>query len=361
MNAPRQQTSSGYDGNTDDCSHKWKAYVGLTAVSLIYAGWAVVARAAMEQHELPPLLLALYRCLFGSMLMLSVQALQELHSDPIRLTLQDVCLKWHMLFRRHGLRFILLGILQAGNIGGFILAANKLSALTVSIFQPLTPICAGAAAAFLNLEEFSMCQVAGLLIAACGAFSVVSLSKHGAGRDSDMLVDDWNAWLHGGPCLALNISSLALYFVLQKRPCTSCPPILVAGSSFLIALGPIGAALVCCNLNNFSFVLGTAPPLSVICYAVVLVTAFNYSVLAWATRETSPTTVATFQSLQPFFAALLLWLIHGVVPTLGQAFGGVLVTVGLLVFGFSKSSAAAGDLERLASKAVLESHNSRAI
>lgn len=357
MDALRQQSTSHSSCNNDgknSYNSRWHAYIGLTTVSLIYGGWVVVAKAAMDQHMLPPLLVAFYRCLFGSVLMFSAQALLGLQNGA----LHNECLKWHILFRRHALRFIMLGFLQAGNIGGAILAVNKLSALTVAIFQPLIPICAGVAAAFLNLEEFSICQAVGLFVAACGGVSVVALADHGAGGSSGVLPEDWNAWAQGGPCLALNILSLALYFVLQKRLCSSCPPILVAGSSFSIALVPISAALMCTiSDNSHWWPFNTAPPRYVICYAVFLATAFNYSVLAWATRETSPTTAAAFMSLQPLFAALLSWLFYGSLPTLGQAFGGVLITAGLLLFVCSFSSEANADSEHRAGRAILEHHS----
>jgi len=192
----------------------------------------------------------------------------------------------------------------------------------------------------------------------CGAVSVVALTDHGAGGGSGVLADDWDAWVRGGPFLALNLLSLALYFVLQKRPCSSCPPVFVAGVGFLIALGPISAAFVCTMSDSSQWwIFNTAPSWYVICYAVFLTTAFNYSVIAWATRETSPTTVAAFQALQPLCTTLILWMVNGSLPTLGQALGGVLIAAGLLLFVFSISFDTSADSEHSAGRAISEACN----
>jgi len=308
-------------------------YASLCVVSLVFSGQQYVVKTAMTGHLMPPLVLALCRCFFGSTIMFSVQAL-GLDRSCFKSDLTDAKSAWPALGCRDALTFFTLGVLQAANVCGNILAVSRLSAFTVTIFQPLIPLCAGAIACFCNIEYVSVPQTLGLLLAAIGAVSVVALADHGAAASSDQFLDDGAAWQHGGPFLALNIISSAMYVVLHKRPCSIYPPILVPASSFLIASLPICLILVVSgSLHDIHWsVFTTAPALCVICYATVLTTALNYSLIAWATRETSPTTVTSFETLQPLFAALLLWFFYGNLPSKSQAVGALLIATGLFVF-----------------------------
>lgn len=308
-------------------------YASLTVVALIYSGQQYVAKMAMAGHLMPPLVFAFSRCLFGSIVMFSVQAL-GLSGSCVKSDLEDAKSKWPVLGSRDAMPFFMLGVLQAANVCGSIFAVSRLSAFTVAIFQPLIPLCASAMACFWNIEHVSLPQTAGLLLAASGAASVVALTDHSAAESGNEFLDDWVAWQNGGPYLALNIISSAMYFVLHKRPCSTYPPMFVPASSFLIASLPIFLTMVGSgSLHDIHWsVFTTAPALCIIFYAVVLTTALNYSLIAWATRETSPTTVTSFQTLQPMFAALLLWWVYGTSPSKGQAVGGVLIASGLFVF-----------------------------
>merc|ERR1719161_129608 len=67
-------------------------------------------------------------------------------------------------------------------------------------------------------------------------------------------------------------------------------------------------------------------------YAVILATAVNWSILAWANKRTSPTAAACSTPMQPMAAALFSWFILGIHLTPSQAFGGLAITVGLLIY-----------------------------
>jgi len=315
-------------------------YTSLTAVALVYSGWQYVAKAAMNERMLPPIVLALCRCLFGSVVMFSVQATLGLVSSHGEVDLKDSKSKKPVHHRSDFLQFIMLGMLQAVNTSGSIIAVSRLSALTVAIFQPLIPLCAGVMACFLKIEYVSWRQTIGLLLAASGAASVVVLSDHRAAGSGNAFVDDWDAWRLAGPYLAVHIIASAMYIVLHKRPCSTYPPIFVAASSFLIASLPLClATVVSGSLHHIHWsVFNTTPGVVVIFYAAVLTTAFNYGLVAWATRETSPTTVTSFQTLQPLFAALLLWFVYGTLPSQGQAVGSLQIVIGLFLFTAARPS-----------------------
>jgi len=65
-------------------------------------------------------------------------------------------------------------------------------------------------------------------------------------------------------------------------------------------------------------------------YAAVFVTAYNYSVSAWANKISSPTTVVAFQTLQPVATCCLNYAVYGLHLTFAQALGGSAIVAGLL-------------------------------
>jgi len=294
---------------------------GLVSVSLIYGGWSLIAKATLTSSGIAPLVLASYRCLGAAFIMLMgwrfVEGKPGTHTS--RAILQtDVP------------RFVLLGLLMAANMGGNILALSELSALTVSIFQPMLPVFSGAFAALLRIEELTLQKVVGITFCAGGAIMVIALGEHSSnggaiGRGS---------FSRGVMFLLMNVAGGAMYCVLQKSFLRTNSPILLAGLAqlvagsilFLAAVGTVGLSVQIWDIRGKRMVL------LALCYCIFLTTAYNYSMLAWATRETTPTTVTGFLTLQPVFASLLSWRILGVALSPWQAFGGFVILTGLLIF-----------------------------
>merc|ERR1719330_2095958 len=74
-----------------------------------------------------------------------------------------------------------------------------------------------------------------------------------------------------------------------------------------------------------------------VAYAVCLTTAFNYSVLSWVNKQTTPTTAAVTTPIQPIAATLFSWAILGVGPKKSQVAGAVAIFTGLLLYITARS------------------------
>ena len=132
--------------------------------------------------------------------------------------------------------------------------------------------------------------------------------------------------------LALNVIAGAVYNVLQKQSgvLQKYSPMFVAGVSFLLAAcGLFPSACYSATAKDWLLADRLVSQLA-LAYAAVFVTAYNYSVSAWANKITAPTTVVAFQTLQPVSACILNYAVYGVHLTHAQALGGSAIIVGLL-------------------------------
>lgn len=238
---------------------------------------------------------------------------------------------------------------MALNIYGFILAASNLPAMTCSIFQPTIPVIAMLLSVVWGVEVISWYQVGGVLFCMAGAM-VVTLHGHPYAEvhkaayvfnsasvaqlsQSPGDVHEVANGMKGFAFVAMNVTSVAMYFVLLKGILRFYHPTLVTAMSYLPATVIAGLiAISTTGFNKDKWMLGYSHTCYIaVAYAVICTTALNYSILAWATKETTPTTATVFQTLQPIFAAVLSFCVLGHPLSGGQAMGGCCIIVGLLL------------------------------
>lgn len=313
---------------------RWGVPLALISASFIYGCWAIFGKAVLNQHgehRVLPLILATYRCVGGGMVMLIMhRCIQIAVSKQVGDSAQDgdKRIAAEETTRGDVLRFILLGVLMAVNIGGNVLALENLPALTVSVFQPALPVVAGVVSVLLGVEELSLQKACGLFFAAGGAVVVIIFGAHSNHNTSGV------SYVIGLPCLCLNVCGGALYTVFQKGLLKKYPPVLTAAMGFMEG----GVILTIVTLATYGVDAGpwrmgeSGMAVLALLYSIFLTTAYNYSVCAWANRETTPATVMSFMTLQPVAAAVLSWIIYRVVLTMAQALGGIAIIVGLMLF-----------------------------
>uniref|UniRef100_A0A7S1LN85 EamA domain-containing protein n=1 Tax=Alexandrium catenella TaxID=2925 RepID=A0A7S1LN85_ALECA len=236
------------------------------------------------------------------------------------------------------LRFLVLGLFVSMNAGGNILALQALSPITVAIFQPMIPVLAGITAALLGIEELRPLKAIGILCAAAGAVVVVVTNPH---AHKHTAAPGGGAGLGTGlPCLIVNVFGGAWYIVFQKGILNRYPPIATAAASFGVAACIIFiACLITVGSDGHAWRLGESWKATfALIYAILLVTSLNYSLLSWANKRSTPSTVTSFMTLQPICAAILSCIFLHDVLTWGQIGGGIAIVAGLLAFLLSKPS-----------------------
>lgn len=298
-------------------------YGALWLTATIYGLWHLVAKLAVSGRA-DPVVFAFYRCFGGTVLLfLLLRCMPGLVAADKTIELTSLITS---LPRRDVQRFLILGFLMAGNVCGFIVASSFLSALTCSIFQPTMPILAMFFSFMLGVEDISIYKLVGVTCSISGAICVVVLSK--APRP-----EDWMSNMDGMFFLALNVTSTAAYFVILKDIVRSYQPVFTTAITYLVAsIIILFAAIVKCGPHAEAWLLGREQKAWLgLVYAVLFTTAFNYSITAWANKQTTPTTVTVFATLQPMVAAFFSWSLLGVSLTHAQVVGGMLIIVGLLV------------------------------
>mmetsp|Transcript_96037 Transcript_96037/g.299069 ORF Transcript_96037/g.299069 Transcript_96037/m.299069 type:complete len:348 (-) Transcript_96037:47-1090(-) len=304
----------------------WAVPAALTLAAMIYGSWAVIAKAALAQAGVSPLILAFYRVLGGTTLMALMH--KTLEASPLQRSILQAPLE-------DKLRFFGLGLLLSMNVGGNILALKSLSPITVAIFQPMLPVIAGLAAAVLGIEELSRLKVLGILCATSGAILVVILGHAAHGHTT---VVGGSGLGRGIPCLLVNVVGGAMYCVFQKDVLRRYPPIGTATAAFAVAGCIIFIGAVSMEgFDSWAWRLAASRrAFLALLYSIFLTTALNYSLLAWANKQSTPTTVASFQTLQPICAAVLAYIFLHEVLSWGQLGGGLAILVGLGCFLLSK-------------------------
>lgn len=298
-------------------------YGALTLVATIYGCFALVAKAALSRGA-DPIVFAFYRCFGGTMLLLVVlQFMPGLRAADKTKSLTSVI---RDLSSRDICRFAFLGLLLAGNICGFITASSFLPALTCSIFQPTMPIFAMIFSLILGVENVTIHKFAGVTCSIFGAICVVVLGRTPTPKE-------FMSNLTGMLCLLGGVMSTAAYFVCLKDVVRSHKPVFATAMAYMSASAIVFfAAITKCGFHKETWLLGSEHKVWMgVAYAVLLTTAFNYSVTAWANQRTTPMTVTAFTTLQPMAATICSWILLGVGLTRSQMLGGICIVFGLLL------------------------------
>jgi drug/metabolite transporter (DMT)-like permease len=308
----------------------WSVYISLAVASFIYGGWALVAKEVTSRH-IPLLVFAFYRCVGGALILLL--ALWFCPSLGLSGTVAEVTNRGTKF--EDVARFVLLGALTAGNVCGFILAASQLPAITCSICQPTVPVIAMCVSALCGVECMTRVKLASILLSVMGAILVIYFGAHPDPRhDAAASTTGRNHNMLGLVAITLNVTCAAIYFVFQKAMLKTYSPVLITASTYAIAAGIVFAtACATSGLDLAAWSMGgDHVAWACVAYAASLTTALNYSILAWANKNTSPTTVTTSATLQPVAAVCLSWFLLGIPLSAAQALGGCCIASVLLVY-----------------------------
>jgi drug/metabolite transporter (DMT)-like permease len=293
----------------------------MLCVEVVFAVYAYLTSHALSGSKLSPLVFAWLRDVVATALLLSAAFASERRRPAAERRFWPA--------EEHWLRLLLCGTLGVwGSQGMSALALAHLDPTTFSLLQPLMPVVTVAVGTLSGVEPpFSArawttwAKVSGLCIAVAGAMIVVVYSSSGRAPGS------------GASFLGLLFAGLQLctgssYPVAQKALFAHYSPIVVAAWCY-------GAGLVVLSL---SVATGAASPsdwtldlraAGAIAFAGVFASAFAYGAMAWANKLVGPVLLIVFFPLLPLFTAILVWILDGIVISLGAALGGVCITAGL--------------------------------
>jgi drug/metabolite transporter (DMT)-like permease len=240
-------------------------------------------------------------------------------------------------------RMLLLGSLMAGNVAGMIGALARLPAMTCSVLQPMIPIITAVVSYFYFNEEMGFLKAVSIVCSTTGAVSVVLFGQPAQGSTDANPVEH----MIGVAFITMNVFCTAMYFVCQKDIVRRYSPIFITFVSYAIAtcilLPTAVLALHSQGRGGKDEWLMFQDHTIWFCvaYGIGFTTAVNYSIMAWANKITTPTTVTTSCCLQPLFGAIMAWFFLNTMITKAQGVGGAFIVVGLAIYAKSMSTAAA--------------------
>lgn len=279
----------------------------LALVQLSYCIWHVLAKTALLAG-VHPLTLAFYR---------EILALSCMYALAFKL---DGELPWARFERRRLPIYLAMGLLSFGNIVGFIIALNFVTTFNSALLHPSIPVFAAVFAWSVGAERMSSTKASGVAICALGALVTVAW---GAADGSDESSNEANGAgdhvLLGNFILLLQCACMAGLLVTSQRELRrGVPPTTLTARYY--SLGAVLTWLVClaaippwgsssedgsAHASGYRLALTTPSALVAIAYGGCVSVTFVYCALAWATKQSSPTTAALSMTLQPPLNAVL--------------------------------------------------------
>lgn len=294
----------------------------LISVACIYGGWALVAKTAMQEGA-DAIVFAFYRCLGGSMILFSAMMVAPNLACANATGLVE---KVKGIPQVDLQRFAMLGVFMAANICGFILAVSKLSALTVSVWQPTIPVFTMIFSVIFGVEQMTKHKFAGVAFMVAGAFCVAlfgeTIATGGASDTASVII--------GTLFVLLNTASTALYLTHNKDVVRTYEPVFATAMTYLFAaIVILACAVLKVGFDSNAWTLaGSSSAWLGLVYAICLTTALNYSLLAWANKESSPVITSCATPMQPMAAATLSLIILGIGFSAGQLIGAMFIIAG---------------------------------
>ena len=311
----------------------------LVLVQLLYCGWHVVAKRALNSG-LNPFVLALYRqwgavvCLVGLAYLVdghelgtAIAATTSLGPCPA----ESPRKRSIPMRRRDAFSIILLGFLGFGNIYGFIIALSMVTSFNSALLHPTIPVVSAVVAAGTGVEKLGKGTAMGVLFGALGALVVVGL---GVPEDPNTEGAKSENLILGNLVLAGQCVCMGCILVLQKaiHANTTIPPTTL---TFLYNVIVAVLAVVVTPLlvpPSSVYVPASQAAIAALVYGSLIGICIIYSLLAWATTQAGPTLVALSMTLQPPFNAVLAVLfLDRTSFTSGEIIGGLLILLGLVV------------------------------
>lgn len=256
---------------------------------------------------MPPLVLASFRAVFGSLL-LSIVARLVLPETPAPDPKE----------RRVLIVLSLMGIVANQIL--FIVGLSLSTATNATVLVMTIPVFTLAIALMTGAEPFRLRKVLGIPLAAAGVVTLLDLGSLRFGLRG----------LLGDLFLTLNTVFYSAYLVASRRVLARRPALDFIARVFRYGTFPI-LIVALPSLAKFDFLSVSAKAWWAVAGIVVLATAATYALNAWALTHTSASTTAFFVFIQPLFATALARIVLGEKPGPATLIGGLFIGAGTIL------------------------------
>ena len=292
-----------------DRSAQIKAHLALLFVTLCYSGNFLIAQDVMRLDFIAPKALVFFR-VFGAGAMFWMISLLYTRE---RLQKKDI---------PYFLLCSLIGIILAQNV--FLIGLEKTPTINASLLISTTPIIVAIFSFLILKESFTKWKVFGLILAAFGAFILIS-NEAQFEFDPDFRM--------GNLLILLNALVYGLYLVLIKPLLMKYHPLTVIKWVFTFAM-PFIMIISWKELVEIEWQAFNSFAWMGLGYVIVFATFFTYSLNAYGIKKLSPVIAGLYLYLQPLLTTFLSVFFEKDSLDLKKGIAGLLILVGLYFVAF---------------------------
>lgn len=307
------------------------AHIILIFVQISFSIWHIIASITLKNVD--PFIFALTRESFASFLLI-VLVTKIFSLDFFQFTILNQTEKKNIVF---------LGFFSFVNVLSAVFSLFFISPTIFAIFQTLIPIITTFFSILFKYDKFTLKKLISIVFSVTGAIISINYKSSSSSTVIEVIYTipssniSLSSFTIGYSLLICQIFAMSMIYIFSKPLLLKLSPLLL--TTYYYSIGTIITFiffffLIILGKNNpsdifqFFFLYDSSTKFALL-YCVFFATIFSYVMLQFSNRELSPSISSIYCTIQPISTSILSYFFLSISLTKEQAFGGLLVFLGL--------------------------------